>query len=203
MTMATRTRRTAPLLALALALTLAPPASAQERSELRFEVQPAGKGPQRLDLPPAFLSASARGDLADLRLLDAAGREVPYLLVPPAAEEPARWIGVVRIRTVPPTKVESGFEIDLGAVRAVRAVALDLPDAGYLKRARLEGSADGRRWVVLAPDAVVYQLPLDPGACGATSCPAEFVRREVPFEAASVRYVRVVLDDRRDRKSVV
>jgi hypothetical protein len=172
------------------------PAAGQESPEARFEVRPAGPGPQRLDVPPAFLSASARGDLADLRLRDAAGREVPYLLVAPA-EEPARWIRAASIRPVPPTKLASGVELDLGAVRTVAALEVAFPDAGYLKRARLEGSADGRRWVVLAAELVLYQLPLDPAACGGETCPGELVRREVRFAPAAARYLRLVLDDRR------
>lgn len=184
-------------LPLLLALAAALPAAAQAPAGARFEIRPVGKGPQRLELPAAFLSASARGDLADLRLHDARGEEVPYLLVQPPAAEPPRWIGVVRVRPIPTTKVESGFEVDLGTVRTVRALELDLTDAGFLKKARLEGSADGQRWVVLAPDAVLYRLPLDPAACAGDPCPGALVRRELTFDPAAVRHLRVVLDDRR------
>jgi hypothetical protein len=160
----TRAVRASTLLLLGLAA--AAPAAAQDAPrELRFEVRPAGQGPQRLDAPAAFLSASARGDLADLRLVDAAGKEVPYLLVPPPAAAPATWVDASRIRPIPATKAESGFEADLGAVREVSALQLPLDRWRFLKQVRLEGSADGRRWVVLAPGAVVYRLPLDPAAC--------------------------------------
>ncbi|HYD40972.1 MAG TPA: hypothetical protein VEB43_09080 [Anaeromyxobacter sp.] len=185
----------ASLLAL-VALLAARPAAGQEARKTRFELRPSGSGPQRLDVPPEFLSASARGDLADLRLRDAAGKEVQYLLIPPA-EEPDRWIRAATIRPVPPTKLESGAELDLGAVRNVAALEVAFAEAGFLKRARLEGSADGRRWVVLAPELVLYQLPLDPAACGGETCPGELVRREVRFEPAAARYLRLVLDDRR------
>jgi len=121
---------------------------------------------------------------------------VQYLLVAPA-EEPARWIRAATVRPVPPTRTESGAELDLGAVRTIAGLEVAFPDAGYLKRARLEGSADGRRWVVLAPELVLYQLPLDPAACGGAACPGELVRREVRFEPAAVRHLRLVLDDRR------
>jgi hypothetical protein len=177
-------------------LLAAHPAGVAEQREVRFEVRPSGPGPQRLDVPPAFLSASARGDLADLRLRDASGGELQYLLVAPA-EEPSRWIRAAKIRPLPPAKTESGAELDLGAVRTVAGLEVVFRDAGYLKRARLEGSADGRRWVVLAPELVLYQLPLDPSACGGAACPGELVLREVRFEPAAARYLRLVLDDRR------
>lgn len=192
-----RLRRLLPCLALALAL----PAGARAEGEVRFAIRPGGKGPQRLDVPPAFLSASAAGDLADLRLVDAAGREVPYLLVTAPDQEPDRWVDAVHVRPIPATKAESGFELDLGAVVRVGMVELDLPGAGYLKKARLEGSADGRRWVVLVPEAVLFRLPVeakpdDPRACGGAPCPAELGRGEVGFPARPLRYLRVVLDDR-------
>ena len=40
------------------------------------------------DRDVALLGGSLRGGLAVLRIFDAAGREVPYLLVPPARREP-------------------------------------------------------------------------------------------------------------------
>lgn len=181
------------LTALALAaLALAGPASAEER----FAVTPGGKGPQRLDLPPAFRSASARGDLADLRLRSAAGDEVPYLLVEPM-EAPPSWAGAVRIRPIPPTKTESGAELDLGAVKEVAGLALGFSTSGFLKQARVEGSGDGQRWTMLAEGEALYALPLDPGACGGEACPGALVRQELRFQPARVRFLRLVLDDRR------
>ncbi len=182
----------------ALVLLAAPPvpAPAADAAESRFRVQPSGPGPQRLDLPPEFLSASAHGDLADLRLVDAAGREVPYLVVAPP-EEPPRWAAAVRIRPIPTTKTESGAELDLAAVREVSGLALTFPRSGFVKKLRVEGSADRQRWVTLLAEETLYDLPVDPAACASTACPGRLSRGELRFEAASVRFLRVVVDDRR------
>ncbi|MGC3999309.1 MAG: DUF3999 family protein [Anaeromyxobacter sp.] len=179
-----------PLLA-TLALLAALPAAADT-----FEVTPAGAGAQRLQVPPAFLSASAAGDLADLRLRDAAGREVPYLLVAPPAATP-RWAGVARIRPIPPAKKQSGAELDLGAVRTVTGLRVALDGPGFLKPVRLEGSGDGQRWTTLLAEEVLYRLPLDAGACGEGCAGRTLERRVLEFPAAQVRWLRLVLDDRR------
>jgi hypothetical protein len=182
----------------ALILLAAPPvlARAADAAESRFRVAPSGPGPQRLDLPPEFLSASAHGDLADLRLLDAAGREVPYLVIT-QPEKPPRWAAAVRIRPIPTTKTESGAELDLAAVREVSGLALTFPRSGFVKKVRVEGSADRQRWVTLLAEDTLYDLPVDPAACGSTACPGRLSRGELRFEAASLRFLRVVLDDRR------
>ncbi len=172
------------------------PAPAAAAAESRFRVEPSGPGPQRLDLPPGFLSASANGDLADLRLVDAAGREVPYLIVAPPEERP-RWAAAVRIRPIPTTKTESGAELDLAAVREVSGLALTFPRSGFVKKVRLEGSADRQRWVTLRAEDTIYDLPFDPAACGGVACQGSLSRRELRFEAAPLRFLRVVLDDRR------
>jgi hypothetical protein len=161
-----------------------------------FEVVPAGPGRQRLDVAPALVSASARGDLADLRLHDRSGREVPYLLVAPPEGAP-RWVPPARIRPIPAVRrKESGAELDLGAAREVAAVRLEVPAAAsFLRALRVEGSVDRARWMTLAAAGAIYALR-EGDPCPATPCP----RAEndvVRFEPATVRYLRVVFDDRR------
>jgi hypothetical protein len=46
----------------ALLLLAAAPARAAEPARARFRIEPSGRGPQRLDTPAAFASASAGGD---------------------------------------------------------------------------------------------------------------------------------------------
>jgi hypothetical protein len=180
------------LAVLGFAALAAGPSAAEEA----FPVTPAGKGPQRLDATPALLAASAQGDLADLRLRDAAGGEVPFLLVPPP-ETPPAWAAAVRIRPVPPTKAESGAELDLGGVKEVAGLAVTFGQSGFLKRVRVEGSGDGQRWATLVEGEALYALPLDPGACGGEACPGALVRLELHFPATRARFLRLVLDDRR------
>jgi hypothetical protein len=169
-------------LPLALAVALALPL-ASVAGEIARPVLPAGAGPQRLEPDAPLLSASARGDLSDLRLRDAAGREVPYLLVP-ATQPEGEWVPS-RLLPVRATKKESGFEADLGAVRTVSKLRLEGLPEPFLKRFRLEGSGDRVRWTVLVAEGTLFALP------------EERLRLTEPaFERGAYRYLRVTWDDR-------
>ncbi len=156
-----------------------------------------GAGRNRLDLSPALVSASARGDLADLRLRDAQGREVPYLLVQPPDPAP-RWIRATRIRPIPIDKKrkESGAEIDLGSAREVAGLRLDVPAAAsFIRSLRIEGSVDGARWTTLVAEGAIYAL--DREGCAPPACGPRIRNDQVRFDPATVRRLRVVFDDRR------
>jgi hypothetical protein len=154
---------------------------------------PAATGPNRLvvDVPllagarPLRFDAMGRyaGGLDDLRLVAASGAEVPYLVVPPP--DPARHWQDGRIEAILPTKDASGFEADLGDVVRVDRMRMGGLPAPWLKRARLEGSGDRQRWVVLAPEVTVFDLP-DQG----------LQRTEIAFEPVAVRHLRLTWDDR-------
>src|SRR5687767_586248 len=93
------------LLTAAVAAQNAPP-------RFRFErpVRPASAGPNRLAVDVPLLTGSR---LADLRLFDAGGREVAYLLVRPPSPV-AVWASGA-ILPVASTEKTSGFEVDLGS----------------------------------------------------------------------------------------
>lgn len=165
---------------LALLLLAALPALAAESAR---EVLPAGAGPQRLELDAAALLASARTDLGDLRLADAAGREVPYLLVAPASPA-GRWVPA-RLLPVHATRRESGFEADLGSARLVSGLRLEGLPEPFLKRCRLEGSGDRARWTELLGEATLFALPAD-----------ELRLLSLTFTPGSYRYLRLTWDDR-------
>lgn len=161
----------------ALSLTLAAAPS------FRFQraVQPGVAGPNRLEVDGALLAGAAR-DLHDLRLFDAGGAEVSYLVMPPERGQP-EWISG---RSVPvaATKETSGFEIDLGRMTRIDRVRLGGLRPPFLKHVRLEGSGDRVRWVLLA-DASVFDVP------------EESLRLlEIGFEAETCRYLRFTWDDR-------
>lgn len=151
-------------------------------STFRIErtVTPGAAGPNRLDVDVNML-ASAQADLRDLRLFDASGREVGYLLVPPKSD--ARWIDG-HLLPIKSTKTTSGFELDLGSSVDVDRVKLDGIAAPFLKRVTLEGSGDRAHWTLLA-DATVFDLPDE-----------ELKRKEIAFDAGAYRYLRVMWDDR-------
>jgi hypothetical protein len=168
----------------------------------RFErpVIPGGTGPNRLEpdvvllggaVPLAYEPASQagepgryRGGLADLRLFDAAGREVPYLLMAPPSQAPEWRSG--QLLPIAATKTESGFEVDLGAApRMMDRVRFTGLPAPFLKRFRLEGSGDRSRWTLLVPEGTLFDLP------------EERLRRlDVDFPAGDFRYLRLTWDDR-------
>ena len=137
-------------------------------------------GPQRLDLDLALRAGAAPG-LADLRISDPIGREVPYLVVQPQPSD-AEWTGA-RVLPIARTKTTSGLEADTGRPLLMDALRIDGIAAPFLKRIRLEGSGDRRRWTLLA-DTSVFDLPAQ-----------ELRRTEVEFAPSELRYLRLTWDD--------
>ncbi len=156
-------------------------------------VVPGGAGPNRLaiDVPllagarPVRLDArtTVAGGLDDLRLYDGAGREVPWLMIPPAVPD-ERW-EQGRVLPVVATKETSGFELDLGQALRVDRLRLAGMPAPFLKRLRVEGSGDRSRWTLVVADGTVFDLP-DEGLRHA----------ELAFPAGEFQYFRVTWDDR-------
>jgi hypothetical protein len=146
------------------------------------QVLPARPGPQRLEVDLALLGATRAG-LADLRLRDGAGREVPYVLVPPAPK-PAAWVPA-RLLPLVPTRTTSGFELELGAPLRTSRLRLDGLRAPFLKRFRLEGSGDRQRWTELIQAGSLFDLPED-----------GLRLLEVEFPQGDYRYLRLTWDDR-------
>ena len=175
----------------------------------RFErpIVTADPGPRRLPLDVALVSgaspfrvrfrvpedpdagAVAIGGLADLRLFDAAGAEIPHLLVANPDAAPV-WREASAILPVAAVETErqrtSGFEADLGAAVLVDRFRLDRLPPPFLKRLRLEGSGDRAHWTLLVDEGTVFDLP-QPG----------LRQVELDFVPGSYRYFRVTWDDSR------
>lgn len=145
-------------------------------------IHPGAKGPNRL-APDAALLANAKPGLDDLRLFDAAGAEVPYLLLEPVVAT-EKWKAATLL-TVAPTKTTSGFEADLGAPTLVDRIRIEGIATPFLKRARLEGSGDRAHWTMLADDTTVFDLPDE-----------QLRNIEISFTPGTYRYLRVTWDDR-------
>ena len=156
-------------------------------------------GPQRLDIDVALLTGSrpfdvedfgtrwiARRGLADLRLFDAGGTEVPYLLIEPSSDMPQFG----PFRTLPITPVEkpdnksSGFEVDVHEVRTLDGILLSTIPGTFLKRFRLEGSGDRVRWTQLVDEGTAFRLPAE-----------RLQHTMIGFEPGEYRYLRVTWDD--------
>jgi hypothetical protein len=151
-------------------------------------VTPGAAGPNRLGVDGALLAGSeartGSGLLRDLRLFDAGGREVPYLLVAPSRSEPA-WVRA-SLLPIPETKLASGFEADLGALRRIDRLRAPGLSAPFLKRLRLEGSGDRARWTVLVAEGTLFDLPEE-----------GLARTEVGFPEGEHRFLRLVWNDAR------
>ncbi|HEY4563381.1 MAG TPA: DUF3999 family protein, partial [Thermoanaerobaculia bacterium] len=149
----------------------------------RFErpVLPGAAGPNRLE-PDVPLLAHAAGGMADLRLFDAGGREVPYLLVDPPRREPEWRAG--QLLPMAATKTASGFEVDLGTGATIDRVRIAGLPAPFLKRFRLEGGGDRSRWTLLVPQGTLFDLPEE-----------KLSRLDVDFPAGDFRYLRLTWDD--------
>lgn len=158
-----------------------PPEAAVMRYER--EIQPGGPGPNRLAQDEWLTIAGAPGGLADLRLYDRAGREVPYLLVPPVS--PTRKFITGEIMQVRPTKEQSGFELALERPAMVDRLRIGGLPRPFLKRAMLEGSGDREHWTMLVAEATVFDLPDE-----------RLTQTEVPFKPGEFRYLRLTWNDR-------
>ena len=141
-----------------------------------------GGAPFRVEPRPTTDVVRARDGLADLRVFDASGREVPYLLIGPAEAEKV-WAPATLL-PVAATKKTSGFEADLGASLVVDRLAVSGLPSPILKRVMLEGSGDRQRWTLLAGEGTLFDLPDD-----------SLRQTELMFAAGAYRYLRVTWDD--------
>jgi hypothetical protein len=169
------------LLTRATAQQLAPPPA------FRFErpIVTDGQGPRRLAIDVPLLVGANR-DLRDLRLFDAAGREIPYLMVSrPAAEPTWRPAGILPVSSIDTEKLrQSGFEADLREVSTSDRFRIDGLSPPFLKRVRLEGSGDRAHWTLLVGEGTVFDLPDE-----------RLRQTELSFTPGSFRYFRVTWDD--------
>jgi hypothetical protein len=140
----------------------------------------------RLTLPAATLDASRPG-LEDLRITDAAGNEVPFLIERPAPEPPS----VAAVKSLRPTlqRTTTTLLIETGATRPVNAVTLETPEREFIKGVRVEASQDGQTFATQAEGVPVFRQS---GVSELT----------VRFAAGMWPWLRLTLDDERSRPAV-
>ena len=168
----------------------------EQQARVERPIVTTGAGPQRLAIDVALLARGRRftdvrrtpaggmraeDGLADLRIHDVQGRELPYLLMHTARERP--WAAATTL-PVAAAKKTSGFEADLGEPRTVDALLLEGLPAPFLKRVVLEGSGDRERWTLLQGEGTVFDLPQE-----------RLQQLTLPFAAGVYRYLRVTWDD--------
>ncbi|HNC24555.1 MAG TPA: DUF3999 family protein [Opitutaceae bacterium] len=115
-------------------------------------------GLTRVVLPAATFDLAQPG-LGDLRLIDAAGREVPYLLDTPPAVAVSAADRQLAPRSFRATPGPGGtvIEIETGTDAPLEAVELESPTAFFLKAAHVDVSADGSEWRSLGAALPVFR----------------------------------------------
>lgn len=150
-------------------------------SRQRLEVP--APGLVRVGLPPETYDA-AQASLADLRLLDAAGAEVPCLIEQPRP----------RTRTLRPQEGWQVFleanrtrvEIDLNLRGRLTALSLETPAPEFLKAASLTGTAEGATRALLS----TYPVFRQPGGAA---------RLQLKLPEGAWTHLTLTLDDARSK----
>ena len=63
------------------------------------------------------------------------------------------------VRPILPTEKTSGFELDLAQVKSVDMLQIEKLPPPFMKRAVVEGSADGTRWSLVGQVTAFFDLP--------------------------------------------
>jgi hypothetical protein len=139
-------------------------------------------GLARLNLPETTLDA-AQPRLEDVRIVDLAGNQVPYL-IERSAPEPESTLRPNEFR---PT-IETGTTriiLKTGTTAPLAGVTLETPATRFVKAVQVEGSRDGATWKKLTAGEPIFRLP--DGAA----------KLRASFPEGAWEYLRVTIDDRR------
>jgi hypothetical protein len=183
-----RSGRARPRLSCALTFALATTASAWalERNEWKNQQSFAVEAPGvvKFALPPETLDL-ARAGLEDLRLLDAEGREIPFLVEAstPAATPAPRPPKSLRTTLAGNT---TQLVVETGSVLPLAGFTITTPAPAFLKSMRVESSADGERWDVVETGAPFFR-----------QFGAERIHFDLPPRIAPTTHLRLTLDDAR------
>jgi hypothetical protein len=142
------------LVACATALLLAEPAVALDRERFRFtrELRGGAAGRPTSFEPDGPLFAHARPGFADLRVLDARGRETPWRVLPqPERARPT----AIRLLNSGRRGGAAVALLDLGARRRVHdRITLEISDRDFVGRVQVYGSDDRRTFTKLSTTAI-------------------------------------------------
>ncbi len=137
----------------------------------------------RINLPAETLDAS-RPDLGDVRILDPAGREVPYLIDRPMP----RHESVLRSQELRTTLEPTATRITLttGTKSLLKGVTFETPPGvEFIKAVQVEGSHDGAQWRQITTDKPIFKMTGGAENLG------------VSFPEGAWEFLRLTLDDSR------
>jgi hypothetical protein len=163
-----------------MALLAAGPPAAAASAAFERQVEVEGRGRVAIRLDPHLYEA-ARLDLGDLRVVDAAGREVPYVLHRPEPAPSLLWQPAIVNRSYEPG-VNAQATLDLGAPALKDALELRSSGDNFRRRVTVEASDDREEWRWLVEDAWVFAVP-EPAARYET----------VRFPENDQRYLRITV----------
>lgn len=156
-------------------------------------LRPLAKGADgfvRVEVDRSAYARSAPG-LSDLRLLDAAGAEVPfeleqYLPGTTAASLPARILSLGKVAQQTVFEIDAGDRSDLPPEkREHNRVELDTREyRNFTRRVEISASAEGKEYRVLVPDGLIFQYELGTHRVH---------EMRVPYPTTDFRYLRVRL----------
>src|SRR5437870_4125583 len=124
------------------------------------EVNPRSAAPGKFNLvvPPAVLDKS-REDLADLRLLDAKGLEIPYALRIRREVDEKQQIGARLFNQAIVGTKASEVSVDLGETPGEHnEVEIETSGRNFRRRVDVEGSDSGKEWRTLKTGDVILNF---------------------------------------------
>ncbi len=154
-------------------------------NEWRFSqaINVPASGLVRVNVSPETLDA-ARPDLADVRIADGAGHEVPYLIDRPMPRRESALRSQELRTALEPTATR--ITLTTGTRSVLKGVTFETPPgAEFIKAVGVEGSHDGATWLQLATDKPIFRM------AGGTANPS------VSFPEGVWEFLRLTIDDRR------
>jgi len=137
----------------------------------------------RINLPAETLDAS-RPDLGDVRILDSAGREVPYLIDRPMPRRESALRSQELRTALEPTATR--ITLTTGTKSLLKGVTFETPPGvEFIKAVQVEGSHDGQQWRQLTTGKPIFKM-----TGGAANL-------DVSFPAGVWEFLRLTIDDSR------
>lgn len=153
---------------------------AEWQKEQSFEIT--APGLVKFSLPVTTLDA-ARPSLEDLRLFDASGNELPFLIERPTPEN--KIIRAAKSFQVSLNANTTVITLETGLAQPLDGLTLETPAASFIKSVRIEGSADGQQWQTLAEHQPIFREPY-----GASQL-------HIGLAATAWPWLRLTVDDKR------
>ncbi len=136
----------------------------------------------KMSLPVETLDA-ARPELEDLRLYDAAGNEVPYLIDRPVPI--AKVVQEAKSFQVSLNANTTVITLETGVAQPLDGVTLESPSTDFIKAVSVESSDDGKLWQISAQGQPIFHQP-----DGASHL-------RISFPPTSSKWLRITVDDSR------